>query len=345
MHLGWGSRRLKSVTGRVFASRLSTAVTASVLTALLAGSVGAAVATIPSSPDGVITGCYVKNGEHGLRVIDKQAGETCKSNELEVSWNQKGAKGDPGPAGAAGATGPQGPQGPAGPKGDTGATGPQGNPGAKGDTGATGPQGNPGAKGDTGATGATGPQGNPGAKGDTGAAGATGPQGPQGDPGVKGDTGPAGAAGPQGPQGDPGAKGDTGSTGPQGPAGPPGGPSVISGVVTFVDPSESTGFIGVGGEANVVATADGAASEIPAAGTLAGFRGHLSAAAAGPVVFTLFVNGSATSITCTVAGGASACLDSADTAVLAAGDVIAIRITNGSGLLRHVRWSAKLATT
>ena len=158
-------------------------------TAALGIGAGIGYATIPSSGTGVINGCYAKNGE--LRVIDTDAGEKCKKNEAEISWNQ-GAKGD------TGATGPQGP------KGDTGATG------------ATGPQG---PKGDTGATGATGPQGPQGLKGDTGATGATGATGPQGPQGLKGDTGATGATGATGPQGPQGPKGDTGATGATGPSG------------------------------------------------------------------------------------------------------------------------------
>jgi hypothetical protein len=58
-------------------------------------------------------------------VIDGEAGETCKSNELAISWNQKGVKGDKGDKGDTGDTGPQGPQGP------QGVQGVQGPPGAR----------------------------------------------------------------------------------------------------------------------------------------------------------------------------------------------------------------------
>ena len=105
--------------------------------------VGVGYAAIPGGADGVIHGCYQRPGllanEGALRVIDTEKGQTCRSNELAVDWNQKGAKGDAGP------------QGPQGPKGDPGSPGPKGDPGAqgvqgpKGDTGAQGPQGEPGA--------------------------------------------------------------------------------------------------------------------------------------------------------------------------------------------------------
>lgn len=87
------------------------ALTMLTATAALVLATGAAMAAIPDS-GGVIHGCYRLDGL--LRVIDKEAGQTCRPSETELSWNQ---------------TGPQGPQGPAGPTGATGATGPQGEPG------------------------------------------------------------------------------------------------------------------------------------------------------------------------------------------------------------------------
>lgn len=141
---------------------------------------GVAVAAIPNS-DGVIHACYTKTGS-SLRVYDP-TNTKCSSNEVALSWNQKG------PAGPTGAAGP------AGPKGETGAAGP------------AGPAGPAGAKGDTGPAGPAGPAGEQGAPG---------PAGP------KGDTGPAGPAGPEGETGPAGPKGDTGPAGPEGPAGPAG---------------------------------------------------------------------------------------------------------------------------
>ena len=119
-------------------------VTAAVLLAGVAGS-GVAFAASSSIPDatGVIHGCYLTN-TGALRVINTDAGQSCKSNELALQWSQTGP---PGPKGDTGATGPEGP------KGDTGATGavgpdsragPSGAQGAKGNTGAIGPTGRPG---------------------------------------------------------------------------------------------------------------------------------------------------------------------------------------------------------
>jgi len=103
--------------------------------------------------------------------------------------------------------------------------------------------------------------------------------------------------------------------------------------------------MGLGGEANLTPTVGTAASDVPAAGTLSAFRGHLAASITGNVAFTLYVNGLPTTVTCTILSGATGCVDNTNMVVLAAGDVIAVGITKtGGALARHVRWSAKLAT-
>jgi len=88
-------------------SRLRTGVPA--VLAMLALSAGLVTASIPNSLTGVISGCYAKSTGGTLRVIDVQAGETCKKGELPVFWNQTG------PPGLTGAPGEQGPPGPPGP--------------------------------------------------------------------------------------------------------------------------------------------------------------------------------------------------------------------------------------
>jgi hypothetical protein len=80
---------------------------AGTITTLLVGG-AVAFATIPDAT-GVFRGCYSNSG--ALRVIDVEAGQTCRPSETPVSWNQTGA---PGPAGAPGAPGAPGPAGPAG---------------------------------------------------------------------------------------------------------------------------------------------------------------------------------------------------------------------------------------
>ncbi len=147
--------------------------------AAVAVGAGAAVAAIPSS-SGAVNGCYEKVTGI-LRVIDTDAGKTCKSFENPITWSVRGPqgeRGEPGAVGPAGASGPQGPAGAPGARGEDGAAGPQGPQGDAGPQGLRGEQGATGAAGAAGPQGASGPQGAQGQKGDTGATGATGPRGP-----------------------------------------------------------------------------------------------------------------------------------------------------------------------
>lgn len=77
---------------------------------LLSGGLLVASADVPHSTTGVYTAC-VRNLNGNVRLIDKEAGESCNAFETEKSWNKVG------------------PQGPAGPQGETGPAGPQGEPG------------------------------------------------------------------------------------------------------------------------------------------------------------------------------------------------------------------------
>lgn len=104
---------------------------------------GLALASIPAA-NGVITGCYTKDGS--LRLIDAPSTQ-CGKKEKQITWNQ---------------TGPVGPQGAQGPQGFPGAPG---TPGPKGDPGLQGPAGLPGPTGVPGAPGPQGPQGAPGLSG------------------------------------------------------------------------------------------------------------------------------------------------------------------------------------
>ena len=148
------SGRLKSDERRGFMGGLAVGVAASVV---LAG--GVAVAAIPSTSTGLISGCRnVKTG--ALRVIDYQAGKRCTAKtERLLPWNAKGVAGPrglQGIAGGVGATGPVGAAGTTGATGTTGTTGPVGTTGPEGTAGTTGPVGAAGTTGATGPVGATG---------------------------------------------------------------------------------------------------------------------------------------------------------------------------------------------
>ena len=91
------------------------------------------LAAIPDSDTKKITACR-STSDGRLRVINAQAGATCKAGEKRLVWNQVGRRG---------AVGPVGPQGAKGATGATGATGPTGATGATGEVGPQGPAGSP----------------------------------------------------------------------------------------------------------------------------------------------------------------------------------------------------------
>lgn len=68
---------------------------------------GTALAQIPDA-DGVIHGCYARNG--ALRVIDAPS-RTCKRGETAISWNQEGQPGEQGLPGEPGTPGTPGEDG------------------------------------------------------------------------------------------------------------------------------------------------------------------------------------------------------------------------------------------
>jgi hypothetical protein len=191
----------------------------------------------------------------------------------------------------------------------------------------------------------------PGTKGDPGPPGPPGPQGTAGTPGVDGSTGlpgipgPQGDAGPQGvpgPQGDPGPQGVPGPQGTKGDPGPSGGSPVLSGGVDFVDPLDTTGFVGLGRREMVAPTARAAGAPIPVAGTLSKLNVQLGAAADASV--TVFVNGVASPLTCAVTPPAATCVDGTRSVNLTASDTVAVQIQNPGGVaISDVMWTAWLA--
>ena len=198
--------------------------------------------------------------------------------------------------------------------------------------------GQPGPQGPQGPAGATGPTGPAGPPGPTGAAGPTGATGPQGN------TGPAGPAGPAGPTGSPGPTGATGPQGATGPAGPAGnGVNLLSGGVPFVDALDTDGFVGIGEFPYVRPTSALAATKVAAGGRVSNFTASLgsSAGATGPVVFIVFKNGTATSVTCSIPAGSSSCIDMTDSVLFAAGDTFSLEIQNQSNVfLLNAGWTA-----
>ena len=213
--------------------------------------------------------------------------------------------------------------------------------GPAGATGATGATGSTGA-GSVGATGPTGPTGVSGPTGSTGANGVTGPTG------VNGATGPTGATGATGATGigTAGANGATGATGPAGATGPTGAPATASfefnalfsngnysGTALFFSP--------VGTTSNNGATGIGFSSSdetvVPLACTVNSLAvGVLTTTTSGSgtdsAVFTVYHNGSVTSMKCTASTGATSgnkgsCSTTSNTFSVSAGDTLSIQLT------------------
>lgn len=94
---------------------------------------GIAWAAIPTTPGGVIQGCYDSGGN--VKVVEALP---CPKNHTPFQWNQQGLKGDPG---AQGIPGEKGEKGDPGQKGADGAPGQPGTPGVNGTNGTNGPAG------------------------------------------------------------------------------------------------------------------------------------------------------------------------------------------------------------
>ena len=126
-------------------------------------------------------------------------------------------------------------------------------------------------------------------------------------------------------------------------AGPAGAQSV-TGAVVFVDALDTTGFSGTAGSQNVYSTAAEAASPVAVAGPLTDFSAHAGSAVGGSgVTLTVLKNGSATSVTCTIASGASSCTDSTHSVSFTTTDTIAVQIQNSTGtFVRNVAWTGQL---
>ena len=296
-------------------------------------------------------------GPQGVTGVAGPTGATGANGAAGVT-GPAGATGTNGAAGATGAQGPQGVTGVAGPTGATGANGAVGATGAQGVTGVAGATGTNGTNGATGATGAQGPQGVTGPAGATGANGTNGAAGATGPAGANGINGSNGAVGPTGPAGSNGANGTNGAGVPTG--GTAGQVlSKINGTdysTQWITPSSGGTSIqylsnftalqlystagaldfdlflpmvdGQGGPSPTQALAQYA---MPLACTVSALRVKLSTP--GNIkdgrVITLYKNGSATALSCTLASGA--CTDLTHTVSVAMGDFMNYKIPFASG--------------
>jgi hypothetical protein len=73
----------------VFKRKQGSIALAAIVALAAIGGVSVATSAIPSG-DGSIHACYGSNGE--VRVIDKEAGKTCKKGWTALSWNRQGVQ-------------------------------------------------------------------------------------------------------------------------------------------------------------------------------------------------------------------------------------------------------------
>jgi hypothetical protein len=198
----------------------------------------------------------------------------------------------------------------------------------------------------SGPAGPQGPAGETGPAGPQGEAGPAGPIGSQGPPGVDGAPGLPGADGADGAPGLPGSDGAPGADGAPGDPGPPGadgGTPIIGGGVDFIDPLDASGYVSLGRTGILAAAASDIGSVMPTDGTLSSLNVHLIHAS-GSVDVTVYVNGAATSMTCTVAAADSTCADTTNTAAITASDTIAVLIENTDGVaVTNFSWTGWFA--
>ena len=284
----------------------------------------------------------------GLSLVLDSKETTLTSHPAALSVVLTGLNGATGPQGPVGATGSTGATG-AGVPGPTGPQGVTGNPGMPGPTGATGA----GTTGATGPLGPTGPQGFPGPTGatgvgTTGATGPLGPTGPQGFPGPTGATGvgTTGATGPVGPTGTTGAVSTV--PGPPGPTGAPGAGVTLS--ASVLNPTNASSFFfspnaaGDATQGGLVTLSSQVAMAMPFACNVDSMYLTPSLVltgrgAGGPVTTTLYINGSASSISITgdSSNGGTVSI-TGQSQHLNVGDLIAIQasgpgVTSGQGVI------------
>jgi hypothetical protein len=199
-------------------------------------------------------------------------------------------------------------------------------------------------EGANGPTGPTGAMGEPGPTGDTGPAGPTGDTGPAGPTGDVGPAGPTGDTGPAGPTGDTGPAGPTGDTGPTGPTGSSGLVVIIIVVATDSPITDfTTSYLAIGSGRQELDPND-ADTPLPIGGTLGDLRVEQTTTGADPVAATVWINGVATGITCTIASGDTSCSDTTNTSTVSPGDRVTIEVNAGDLGDPHVHASFTLTT-
>jgi hypothetical protein len=114
----------------------------------------------------------------------------------------------------------------------------------------------------------------------------------------------------------------------------------------------TTGFIGLSGQANVLATDADAAGTIPMGGTITALYAaadSFGVVDGGSVTVTVFINGSASTLTCVLSAGTvgnATCNMTGASLSVSAGSTISLQVANNTSpnrFVRDIRWSAALA--
>jgi hypothetical protein len=138
-----------------------------------------------------------------------------------------------------------------------------------------------------------------------------------------------------------GLRGLTGPKGAQGVPGATGGPGAIGGSVAFIDPADTEGFAGLGGQQSMTTLAS-AATSLPTGGVIGKLLVSADPVGGGTVGVTIIVNGSASSITCSIATSGSSCSDAVHQMTVPAGGTVAARVDKPAGAdVTHLRFTLK----
>jgi hypothetical protein len=127
----------------------------------------------------------------------------------------------------------------------------------------------------------------------------------------------------------------------------------LNGYAALMAQGTTTGFIGPSGQTNVLATDSDAAGVIPEAGTLTSLyvtSDSFDSTGDGSATATVFVDDTATSLTCSLSSGTTGdatCQATGASISVAAGDTVSVEIVNSTGpstYIRDIRWSSGLSS-
>jgi uncharacterized protein YjdB len=118
---------------------------------------------------------------------------------------------------------------------------------------------------------------------------------------------------------------------------------VLAGAVSFIDPTETEGFIGITGTQNMSPSSASIEGPVPIAGVVSNLHAQVAADPPSALTLKILHNGAATEMTCTVATSSTSCSDTTHTVTVAAGDRLSVKVTHASGAVHNLRWSAELS--